>query len=463
MEISLKSKLAITASAVLLLFSLAAHLGCRREKVPGLYRPTNAHENYLHSLRLARLADTALGRDWIAASQKCLRAPIDVTPPFEEIFYADPKEAFAVAYRFQVKRGQRVELEAVWSGPKPPRLFMDLFRAPDSDGQEWLQVASADMETNRLTFEPRREGGYVVRLQPELLRGGPCRVTIRIGASLGFPVKGQDTRSFGGGFGALRAGGRLHRGVDIFAKRHTEVLAPARARVRFVGENDLGGSVIWLYDTDRSLHYYFAHLQTQRVEAGTMVEPGQVIGTVGNSGNARKTPPHLHFGIYADNEGGVDPHYFLARTHMVTTPVTAGLQSLGRWVRSMTTKVVLGTSAEARSRASIVLDQYSPMQILAASGGMYRVLLPDGLSGYVPADSVEPAERALENPEAADSLTVKEVPVNGALAKESVGRGEAFSVLGQYKGFWLVRTNQGHTGWIQIPVVSTNGRHPPNL
>ena len=398
----MRSKLAIAASAALLLFALAAHLGCRREIVAEPYRPTDAHENYLYSLRLARLADTALGRDWISASRESLLAPVEVTPPFEEVFYADPKEAFVVAYRFRVKRGQRVELEALWSGPKPPRLFMDLFRVPESDGQEWIQVASADIETNRLAFEPRREGGYVVRLQPELLRGGSCRVTIVIGASLGFPVKGQDTRSFGGGFGALRAGGRLHRGVDIFARRHTEVIAPAKARVRFVGENDLGGNVIWLYDAERSLHYYFAHLQTQSVEAGAEVEPGQVIGTVGNSGNARRTPPHLHFGIYAANEGGVDPHYFIARTQMAITPLTAGMHNLGRWVRSTAPQLALRESADLRSGEKLLLDRHSSMRILAASGGMYRVLLADGLSGYVPAEGVEPAEGADANPETDD-------------------------------------------------------------
>ncbi len=403
----MKAKLGAGAAAVLILVGLAAHLGCRREIVEEPYRPSDAHENYLHSLRLARLADTALGRDWISASRESLRAPVEVTPPFEEVFYADPKEAFAVAYRFPVKRGQRVELEALWSGPKPPRLFMDLFRDPETEGQEWLQVASADIQTNRLAFEPRREGRYVVRLQPELLRGGSCRVTIVVGASLGFPVKGQDTRSFGGGFGAPRGGGRVHRGVDIFAKRHTEVLAPAKARVRFVGENDLGGNVVWLYDTERSLHYYFAHLQTQNVEAGAEVEPGQVIGTVGNSGNASRTPPHLHFGIYAANEGGVDPHYFIAPTQMDIIPLTAGMDYLGKWVRSREPQLSLRESAHRRAEEKLRLEVHSPMQILGASGGMFRVLLADGSSGYVSADSVEPVEGGAGHPETDDSAKSK--------------------------------------------------------
>ncbi len=76
------------------------------------------------------------------------------------------------------------------------------------------------------------------------------------------------------------------------------MLATSRARVRRIDEWKLGGRVIWLEDPERNLRLYFAHLQTQDVEDGTWVQAGERIGTVGNSGNARTTPPHLHFGIY---------------------------------------------------------------------------------------------------------------------------------------------------------------------
>ncbi len=58
---------------------------------------------------------------------------------------------------------------------------------------------------------------------------------------------------------------------------------------------------------------YFAHLQTQEVEEMSYVVAGQRIGTVGNTGNARRTPPHLHFGIYVRGEGPVDPVNFIKK------------------------------------------------------------------------------------------------------------------------------------------------------
>jgi murein DD-endopeptidase MepM/ murein hydrolase activator NlpD len=76
--------------------------------------------------------------------------------------------------------------------------------------------------------------------------------------------------------------------------------------VSFVGTNRLGGNVVWVLRPSRGEAHYYAHLDTQRVRAGTRVKAGDVIGTVGNTGNARSTAPHLHFGIYAGG-GAVDP------------------------------------------------------------------------------------------------------------------------------------------------------------
>ncbi len=55
--------------------------------------------------------------------------------------------------------------------------------------------------------------------------------------------------------------------------------------------------------------YYYAHLDGFAVESGDKVKKGEILGYVGNTGNAITTPPHLHFGIYAG--GPVDPAPFL--------------------------------------------------------------------------------------------------------------------------------------------------------
>lgn len=434
---------------VLFFIALLSLFHCKKEVVPEAYKPTNSHDAYIHSLRMADLAHTALGRDWILASETALREPVEIETPYEEAFYVDQAVAFATAYRFHVKRGQRTEIDVVFQGQRRCRLFMDLFRIQGSTIEEWKLVASANEREKHLEFEPRSDAQYVVRLQPELLRGGRFNVIIRTFAALEFPVAGHDNRSIGSGFGAPRDGGRRrHHGLDIFAPRHTPVHAPSRAYVRHVGESNMGGRNIWLYDSKRLLYLYFAHLQTQEVEEGTYVESGQKIGTVGNTGNARRTPPHLHFGIYAQGEGPIDPYNYIKKINSVPENISADLEMLGRWTRSKNQKISLKASLNSDNQQRIQLDRYSAVKVLAAASNMYRVHLPDGISGYVSARSVELAEEILEYRQADHAYAVMDSPMEHAVIMEQIGMGEEFSVLGQFEGFWLIQTNHGIVGWL---------------
>jgi murein DD-endopeptidase MepM/ murein hydrolase activator NlpD len=287
--------------------------GCKKEIVPKTFYPRSAHEAYQHSLEQANLHETALGIDWTLTGEEALNKPVVIELPFEEAFFWDPKGANAAGYRFFVKRGLRVEVEIAVSSSDTMLLFADLFRETGDTVIQRTHVATADEEMHRLEFEPRRDSYYAIRLQPELLRGGQFRVVIREVPSIGFPVKGKTSRSISSFFGDPRDGGsRDHHGVDIFAARHTPVLAPSNASVTRVGEGEIGGRYVWLYDSKRSMYMYFAHLETREVERGDQVRVGQQIGTVGNTGNARSTPPHLHFGIYRN--GPVDPFHFIAET-----------------------------------------------------------------------------------------------------------------------------------------------------
>lgn len=108
-------------------------------------------------------------------------------------------------------------------------------------------------------------------------------------------------------WGAPRSGGRAHRGVDIFAPRGTPVLSATEGLVIRVGTNELGGKVINILGPGRQVHY-FAHLDHYGgFEEGDAVYAGAIIGYVGNTGNARDTPPHLHYGVYDPARGAVNP------------------------------------------------------------------------------------------------------------------------------------------------------------
>jgi murein DD-endopeptidase MepM/ murein hydrolase activator NlpD len=76
-----------------------------------------------------------------------------------------------------------------------------------------------------------------------------------------------------------------------------------------------GGNIVWLQPLFGNMRLYYAHLDQQFVERGQFVLAGERIGSVGNTGNARTTPPHLHFGVYVRQRGvrggARDPVIFL--------------------------------------------------------------------------------------------------------------------------------------------------------
>jgi murein DD-endopeptidase MepM/ murein hydrolase activator NlpD len=132
--------------------------------------------------------------------------------------------------------------------------------------------------------------------------------------SLPSPIAPLQSIALQNSWGAARSGGRRHEGIDIFAPRGTPVLSTTRGLVARVGQNKLGGNVVWVLGPGRQMHYY-AHLDRfGEFETGDLVMAGDVIGFVGNTGNARGTPPHLHYGVYTPAHGAVNP-FPLLRKH----------------------------------------------------------------------------------------------------------------------------------------------------
>ena len=125
--------------------------------------------------------------------------------------------------------------------------------------------------------------------------------------ALPVPVEGVRASRIADTFGAPRGSDRTHAGVDIFARRGTTVLSSTRGIVVSIRESGLGGRQVWVMGPGRERHYY-AHLDDWQpgLETGDLVLAGSPLGTVGTTGNARDTPPHLHYGIYG-KDGAYDP------------------------------------------------------------------------------------------------------------------------------------------------------------
>ncbi|MFG6148156.1 M23 family metallopeptidase [Halobacillus sp. B23F22_1] len=123
-----------------------------------------------------------------------------------------------------------------------------------------------------------------------------------------------DARGFGGR--------RIHEGTDIFADYGVPVHSTTYGVIEMKGWNEFGGWRVGIRDIYNIYHYY-AHLSgfEESKKVGDVVQPGDVIGSVGSTGygppgTSGKFPPHLHYGMYQDNgknEWSFDPYPYLKR------------------------------------------------------------------------------------------------------------------------------------------------------
>ncbi|HEX9690583.1 MAG TPA: peptidoglycan DD-metalloendopeptidase family protein [Gemmatimonadales bacterium] len=412
------------------------------------------HEQYAALLAAAGLEQTALGREWLRSATASLREAGAVSLPHREIRYLDPAEAAAAAYRMTLERGQLVRVAVDAAGLEDStRVFVDLFVASPAAMTPTV-VASADSGTSNLEYVALHPGVYVVRVQPELLRGGRFTITVSAHASLDFPVAGRDMAAIRSKFGAPRDGGRRdHQGVDIFARRGTPVLASAAGRAR-AGTNRLGGNVIWLRDTAHGRSLYYAHLDRHAFEGTRIVAIGDTLGFVGNSGNARTTPPHLHFGIYMRRIGPVDPTAHLYEPTAGPEEFDGDARLVGAWGRTVPRSTDLRAAPSRQARVLADLDVNTPFEILAGTGAYYYARLPGGGTGYVPVRSVEAGVGALADGQVITEETLRAEPAISAPPRETVTAGAAVHVFGAFGGYTLVRTERGVAGWVPTSALT---------
>ena len=105
----------------------------------------------------------------------------------------------------------------------------------------------------------------------------------------------------------------LHQGTDIWAPMGTPIRAPYAGRVRYE-DAGLGGLAAYVTVADGT-YYYLAHMAgtAPGLASGATVTQGQVVGFVGDTGNARGGPAHLHFEVHPRGGAAVDPKPILDR------------------------------------------------------------------------------------------------------------------------------------------------------
>jgi murein DD-endopeptidase MepM/ murein hydrolase activator NlpD len=117
--------------------------------------------------------------------------------------------------------------------------------------------------------------------------------------SLTIPVRGLEADDLVSSFRDARGSSRRHEAIDILAPRGTDVIAVEDGKVAKLFTSVAGGLTVYQMDPSETFIYYYAHLDSYApgLTEGMALRRGDVVGSVGTTGNAPKNTPHLHFAI----------------------------------------------------------------------------------------------------------------------------------------------------------------------
>jgi murein DD-endopeptidase MepM/ murein hydrolase activator NlpD len=247
------------------------------------------------------------GERWLQETRAALDNPQPIRMPFAahgELAVADRS---AAAFAFEAFSGQTLEVSLALDGAGTGEsVYVEVFRVVDVLGQSLHErLTTLRPHASSLRTRLPSDGPYHVLVQTGGSGHADYRMTLELTAALPFPVVGGKKDAIRSLFGASRdAGRRHHEGVDIFVQRLTPVLAVAAGRA-MPRKDALGGNTVWLNTPGTS--YYYAHLDRVAVRDEQSVKAGDVLGYVGNTGNAGGVPSHLHFGVYRWGRDPIDP------------------------------------------------------------------------------------------------------------------------------------------------------------
>ena len=412
------------------------------KSIKSAFKDISPYERYIESLKKAELINASMAREWIAAGEQAFKDSVVVNTPFSESGFFQASNPQARSYTFSAKDGQILTVKTSVRSQANAKVFLDLFIYDDG---KWEHETYGD-STFALTYEFSNNEECLLRLQPELLANVWYAIDISLTPVLINPVFGASNKSIGSFYGASRDNGRRsHEGLDIFAPKGTPVVAPTDGYISRVGTNTLGGKVVWMKDLRRGHSYYFAHLDSQMVKPGMRVNQGHVLGLVGNTGNARRTPPHLHFGIY--QSGSKDPLHYIKQieAQMASIPVDTGFQQKPYKIRTKKASLFSGPSSSLSVKIPLVKDTY--VTVLGQSQHWYRVALPDETEGYIEKKYVLPLAAGTRHKLDTASVLLSNIHPQAAPV-ELLAENSDVEVLARFNDFSFVRSANGNAGWI---------------
>lgn len=414
----------------LLLASLLS-VGCSTAPT-SLFSKKTPLEKYEDKLEDEGLHKTPEGRQWLAASERALRIPVPVSLPHRHTGTFSSQKPQALGLAFSARLGERLLFTLIKNATDNFVLYAELYKV-DAAGQSKL-VQAVDTNVAGFGYDVAEAGNYVLKVQPQLFRTGTYELSVATGPSLHFPVAG--TKAYiGSVWGDSRDGGkRSHEGVDIFAAKGTPAVAAADGRIAAVREGGIGGKTVWLRPDGQNLSLYYAHLDSQLVYEGQQVKKGDTVGLVGNTGNARTTPAHLHFGVYGFG-GALDPFPFVSK-QVKTAPALAAKKVL----------TALRTVKEFTA-AGLPVKKNTPLYPLAYTSKGYIAELPDGTPLQVAFVNVQPAAQPLNKRTTLAATALFTAPAVEEAPLTTLPAGAALSVLGYFNEYVFVRSGQTE-GWV---------------
>lgn len=419
--------------------------GCGEIKT--VFKKPAPYDEYKESLEKAGLINTALGTEWLKAGEAALQDSSIIELPHREKGYFPANKIRTSVVRFQANRGELLTFQIITDTTEHFEIFSDLFFIKNDLMPEYKKAAYKEKLTNSFNYQVDENGIYLLRLQPELLKGGSYQLIIKKSPSVAFPVAGTDSKAIRSFWGDSRDGGRReHKGVDIFAPKRTPVTAATDGIITRTGSNRLGGKVVWL--STGKMNFYYAHLDSQIVSAGSIVETGDTLGLVGNTGNARNTPPHLHFGIYIPGEGAINPYPFVKNDYENPSELKKTLFNPGELVR-VKSNTTLKLNPEKSSLNITQLKKNTPLEILKQTKEHYQVLLPDNITGYIPQSVISSLNDVITRKIFDSGEQIMDSVQQNSNIMLTLDQGKTLPVYGIYNGYYLVQVNNDF-GWVEI-------------
>lgn len=316
---------------------------------------------------------------WTNAYEIAKQSQLQIPEPFSATVEIGADHQPALAYKISLKRGDQLHVQA--QNPLVTnKIFIDFLPAntPGANPKSDL------LENQKYQKFIERDGDYTVILQPEIDFTGNIQLQIFTQPSLSFPVVGKGNRDIHSFWGVDRDGGaRRHEGVDVFAPRGTPIVAVSDGVVSRTRDQGRGGKQVWQRDGNLGVSIYYAHMDSIIATPGQRVRIGDTLGTVGNTGNAIHTPPHLHFGIYGMG-GATDPYPFIRQR---ATPEFSSVEFQA--IQSIKAGSNMREGPGTQYEILQFFENKIPVDVIAAHQDWRHVITASGQHGFISQSRLE--------------------------------------------------------------------------